>query len=69
LQGTTVRGAAITAYKKIVAADAPLADWMVRLEDVSPDGQVTAITGAGLAGAQRHSMEHPEALDIPRDLQ
>ena len=44
-------------------ADAPLADWMVRLEDVSPDGQVTAITGAGLAGAQRHSMEHPEALE------
>jgi hypothetical protein len=44
-------------------ADAPLADWMVRLEDVSPDGQVTAITGAGLAGAQRHSMEHPEPLE------
>jgi len=44
-------------------ADAPLADWLVRLEDVSPNGQVTAITGAGLAGAQRHSMEHPEALE------
>ena len=44
-------------------ADAPLADWMVRLEDVSPDGQVTAITGAGLSGAQRRSMEHPEALE------
>jgi hypothetical protein len=44
-------------------ADAPLADWLVRLEDVSPDGQVTAITGAGLSGAQRRSMEHPEALE------
>ncbi len=45
------------------AADAPLADWLVRLEDISPDGQVTAITGAGLSGAQRRSMEHPEPLE------
>jgi len=46
----------------LAAADAPLADWFVRLEDVAQDGRVTAITGAGLAGAQRHSMEHPEPL-------
>jgi predicted acyl esterase len=46
----------------LAAADAPLADWFVRLEDVAEDGRVTAITGAGLAGAQRHSMEHPEPL-------
>ena len=46
----------------IVAADAPLADWVVRLEDVAQDGSVTAITGAGIAGAQRLSMEHPEPL-------
>ncbi|MGN6454393.1 MAG: CocE/NonD family hydrolase, partial [Steroidobacteraceae bacterium] len=44
------------------AADAPLADWFVRLEDVAEDGRVTAITGAGLNGAQRMSMEHPEPL-------
>ena len=44
------------------ATDAPLADWFVRLEDVAEDGRVTAITGAGLNGAQRMSMEHPEPL-------
>lgn len=46
----------------LAAADAPLANWFVRLEDVAEDGRVTAITGAGLAGAQRHSMDHPEPL-------
>ena len=30
-----------------VAADAPLADWFVRLSDVAPDGRVTLVTGAG----------------------
>jgi uncharacterized protein len=44
------------------AASAPLADWVVRLEDVAPDGQITAITGAGLNGAQRDSLEHPVPL-------
>jgi uncharacterized protein len=44
------------------SADAPLADWFVRLEDVADDGRVTAITGAGLSGAQRRSMETPEPL-------
>jgi hypothetical protein len=44
------------------AVDAPLADWVVRLEDIAPDGSATAITGAALNGAQRRSMEHPEAL-------
>jgi putative CocE/NonD family hydrolase len=46
----------------LATADAPLANWFVRIEDVAEDGRVTAITGAGLAGAQRHSMEHPEPL-------
>jgi putative CocE/NonD family hydrolase len=46
----------------LAAADAPLANWIVRLEDVAEDGRVTAITGAALAGAQRRSMEHPEPL-------
>jgi len=44
------------------SADAPLADWFVRLEDVAEDGRVTAITGAGLNGAQRLSAERPEPL-------
>jgi len=45
-----------------VSADAPLADWFVRLSDVAPDGQVTMVTGAGINGAQRGSMSHPEDL-------
>lgn len=45
-----------------VSADAPLADWFVRLLDVAPDGQVTMVTGAGLNGAQRDSKEQPEDL-------
>jgi putative CocE/NonD family hydrolase len=46
----------------IASADAPLADWFVRLEDVAEDGRVTAITGAGLNGAQRRSQDNPETL-------
>ena len=46
----------------LAAADAPLADWFVRLEDVADDGRVTAITGAGLNGAQRRSQDQPEPL-------
>jgi len=45
-----------------VAADAPLADWFVRLSDVAPDGRVTMVTGAGINGAQRKSMSEPEDL-------
>ena len=46
----------------LASADAPLADWFVRLEDVAEDGRVTAITGAGLNGAQRQSADRPEPL-------
>jgi uncharacterized protein len=46
----------------LATADAPLADWVVRLEDVAEDGRVTAITGVGMNGAQRHSMEDPGPL-------
>jgi predicted acyl esterase len=45
------------------AADAPLADWFARLSDVSPDGTVTQITGAGINGAQRDSMSDPRPLE------
>jgi uncharacterized protein len=51
----------------LAAADAPLADWFVRLEDVAEDGRVTAITGAGLNGAQRQSTERPEPLTPGRE--
>jgi hypothetical protein len=44
------------------AADAPLANWFVRLSDVAPDGQVTLVTGAGLSGAQRGSASEPTPL-------
>lgn len=44
------------------SASAPLANWFVRLEDVAPDGQTTAITGHGFSGAQRDSTEHPQPL-------
>lgn len=56
----------------LAAADAPLADWFVRLEDVAPDGRVTAITGAGMNGAQRLSLDDPTPLvpgrEYPLDL-
>lgn len=46
-----------------VSADAPLADWFVRLSDVAPDGTVTLITGAGQSGAQLESTAHPADLE------
>ena len=46
----------------LAASSAPLADWMVRLEDVGPDGAVTLVTGAALNGAQRDSMRAPKPL-------
>jgi uncharacterized protein len=45
-----------------VQADAPLANWYVRLEDVAEDGRVTAVTGAAISGAQRRSADTPEPL-------
>ena len=44
------------------SADAPVANWFARLEDVAPDGRVTLITGAGMSGAQRLSMSDPVDL-------
>jgi predicted acyl esterase len=45
-----------------VSADAPLANWIVRISDIAPDGTVTHVGGAGFSGAQRNSSEKPEAL-------
>ena len=44
------------------AASARLADWFARLSDVSPDGAVTFVAGAGLNGTQRDSMTEPSDL-------
>lgn len=53
--------------KLMAAASAPLADWMVRLEDVGPDGAVTMVTGAALNGAQRDSMRDPKTLVVNKE--
>jgi putative CocE/NonD family hydrolase len=46
------------------AVDAPLATFVVRLEDVLPDGTVSLVTGAALNGAQRKDPQRPEALPL-----
>jgi uncharacterized protein len=51
----------------LAAASAPLADWMVRLEDVGTDGTVTMVTGAALNGAQRDSMREPRSLVVDQE--
>jgi predicted acyl esterase len=45
-----------------VSADAPLAQWYVRLCDIAPDGTVTLVASAGQNGAHRESDENPKAL-------
>jgi len=50
-----------------VSADAPLAHWVARLEDVQPDGAVSLVTGALLNGSQRNSRLKPEYL-VPGEV-
>jgi len=50
-----------------VSADEPLANWIVRVSDIAPDGTVTQVAGAGMSGAHRKSAEEPEAL-VPRQV-
>jgi putative CocE/NonD family hydrolase len=45
-----------------VSTTASRANWMVRLEDVAPDGTVTQITGKALNGTHRNSSVEPEPL-------
>ncbi len=45
-----------------VSAGSPLADWVVRLEDVRPDGSVSFVTGALRNGAQRVSRAQPSDI-------
>ncbi len=45
-----------------VSADAPRANWVVRISDVSPDGQVTQVAGAAFNGTHRNSARAPEDI-------
>jgi len=50
-----------------VSADAPLANWIVRLEDVQPDGTVSLVAGALINGSQRDSRLEPKPL-VPGEV-
>ena len=45
-----------------VAADAPHANWFVRISDIAPDGTVTQVAGAGFNGTHRLSARAPAFL-------
>jgi len=57
-----------------VSANATRANWVVRLSDVAPDGQVTQIVGAAFNGTHRNSAREPsdvvpgEEFDLNIDL-
>jgi hypothetical protein len=51
-----------------VSADAPLAQWYVRLCDIAPDGAVTLVASAGQNGAHRESDENPKALPVGQEF-
>jgi len=46
-----------------VSADAPRANWFVRLSDVAPDGTVTQVAGAGFNGTHRQSAREPKPVE------
>jgi len=50
-----------------VSADAPRANWVVRISDVAPDGQVTQVAGAAFNGTHRNSAREPEDI-VPGDV-
>jgi putative CocE/NonD family hydrolase len=45
-----------------VSADAPLAHWFARVNDVAPDGTVTLVANAGQNGAHRVSAREPKEI-------
>ena len=49
-----------------VAADAPRANWFVRISDVAADGTVTQVAGAGFNGSHRLSAREPAAM-VPNE--
>jgi putative CocE/NonD family hydrolase len=60
VEDTEILGLPLAVLK--VTADAPHANWMVRLSDVAPDGTVTQITGAAFNGTHRNSSRQPQAI-------
>jgi putative CocE/NonD family hydrolase len=49
-----------------VSADAPRANWVVRISDVAPDGQITQVAGAAFNGTHRISAREPSDI-VPGD--
>jgi putative CocE/NonD family hydrolase len=50
-----------------VSADATRANWVVRVSDVAPDGQVTQVAGAAFNGTHRNSAREPEDI-VPNEV-
>ena len=50
-----------------VSADATRANWVVRISDVAPDGQVTQVAGAAFNGTHRNSAREPEDI-VPNEV-
>ena len=50
-----------------VSADATRANWVVRISDVAPDGQVTQVAGAAFNGTHRFSAREPEDV-VPGEV-
>ncbi|MEM7432214.1 MAG: CocE/NonD family hydrolase [Pseudomonadota bacterium] len=50
-----------------VSASATRANWVVRISDVAPDGQVTQVGGAAFNGTHRHSARDPEDI-VPDEV-
>ena len=48
--------------KLTVTATATRANWVVRISDVAPDGQVTQVAGGAFNGTHRHSPRQPEDI-------
>ena len=51
-----------------VSADATRGNWVVRISDVAPDGQVTQVGGAAFNGTHRKSARDPEDIVPGEDL-
>ena len=50
-----------------VSADATRANWVVRISDVAPDGQVTQVAGAAFNGTHRNSARDPSDI-VPGEV-
>jgi putative CocE/NonD family hydrolase len=53
--------------KLSVSADSTRANWVVRVSDVAPDGQVTQVAGAAFNGTHRNSARSPEDI-VPGEV-